>query len=263
MRYRILVGVIPFLLPLTAIAADSPGATPLTAIQVCEPIGEQAYIMQLVCPTGDAPAFKRKGNVGPREELTKEDADYLLKNPGRGYARLAPGQRDLHWIDEYELTCKNQPPQKIYMDMYHCGIVNNPAPPQGFRMNINPSILTTRNANFHEPLDVEAKTLIDQILDCRITMLYASKLPNVTNAAAMRKLYPRLQIAAYMVGATADYDHAFADIFRSNLPAKPTLDTANDLIKIADLCLIQFSNRPELHLWEWKSEAMSKVYPES
>src|SRR5690606_22705589 len=56
--------------PTSALPADTepapagPGSARLTAVEVCMPEGERAYLERLRCPDGVAPAHRRAGSVG-------------------------------------------------------------------------------------------------------------------------------------------------------------------------------------------------------
>lgn len=97
------------------------------------PVGQRAYLASLMCPSGQAPAFKRIGSMGPRVEpvgdaQSKQMLDQLLQRKA-----LAAGEADHHTIDAYELSC-GESKRTLYMDMYHC---SQPAPkvaPAGFTL---------------------------------------------------------------------------------------------------------------------------------
>jgi hypothetical protein len=94
------------------------GESVRAAIEVCRPDGEHAYLARLVCPTGEAATFDRRGSFGPRNELP---ADQPLSEQVANARRdpLPPGEVDYHVVDGYEVTC-GASKRLIYLDMYHC-----------------------------------------------------------------------------------------------------------------------------------------------
>jgi hypothetical protein len=113
------------------------GESKATAVEVCKPSGERAYLARLVCADGTRPTFVRQGSFGMRtahfEDLPKEQQDELFKTMLSGRA-LKPGEKDYHVIDGYEVTC-GQVKRIVYMDMYHCEASPPDKAPAGFRMN--------------------------------------------------------------------------------------------------------------------------------
>lgn len=115
----------------TPAPAPAPAPTPAglgeskaSAIEVCMPAGQRAYLAALLCPSGQAPAFKRIGSMGSRivpvgDAQSKQMLDQLLSRKP-----LAPGEPDYHVVDAYELSCGDSK-RTLYLDMYHCG---QPAP---------------------------------------------------------------------------------------------------------------------------------------
>lgn len=67
-----------------------------------QPQGQQAYLRRLRCPTGEAPSFERAGNIG--------------EGPF-GFI-----------VDLYKVTCPEQQPVDIHIDMYHDGPENRAVP---------------------------------------------------------------------------------------------------------------------------------------
>lgn len=115
--------------PAAAPAAVTLGTSRETAIEVCQPSGERAYLRRLRCPDGAAPAFDRAGSVGPRTPLTKPEHEEMAIQ--QMTAPIPPGQPDFHTLDLYEVTCGDRVTE-LFFDMYHC---DKPAPedaPAGF-----------------------------------------------------------------------------------------------------------------------------------
>jgi hypothetical protein len=106
--------------PDSSIQADDAGygESVRAAIEVCRPDGEHAYLGRLVCPTGEAASFDRRGSFGPRNELP---ADQPLSEQIASARRdpLPPGEVDYHVVDGYEVSCDGSK-RMIYFDMYHC-----------------------------------------------------------------------------------------------------------------------------------------------
>jgi hypothetical protein len=96
-----------------------------TAIEVCHPDGERAYLARLVCPNGAPATFDRLGTYGPRNELP---SDKPLSEQVASARRdpLEPGEVDYHVVDGYEVACGTSK-RLLYLDMYHC---HQPAPTQ-------------------------------------------------------------------------------------------------------------------------------------
>ena len=96
-----------------------------TAIEVCMPAGERAYLARLVCPSGESPKYQRIGSVGLRYKmpgsLTDDQQLALARRQATG---LEQGEIDHHMIDKYEVACPFEV-KYIFLDMYHC----NSAPP--------------------------------------------------------------------------------------------------------------------------------------
>lgn len=250
----------------SAFAAETPGQTAKSAIEVCEPIGQQAYLKQLVCPNGKAPLFERKGNVGFRNEpanpqvvmATIGDRDALMRN------NIPAGTPDFHMVDEYDVTCAGTPPQKLYLDMYHCGALTPLTPPAGFSVDVDPDILVIRNNHTDTKPSADNQKLISRLLECEFGMLYGSKLPIVTNAAAMRALYPRLGVTAFMLGATADQYRAQGDAIKTRTTTGDKLTVATAIAREAEVCRSEFTARAdELQLYKWRSSKLRKMYPEA
>jgi hypothetical protein len=111
------------------------GQSKATAIEVCGPPGQRAYLNQLVCTTGERPSYRRVGSFGARTAvppLSGEDAAARLKRALSTRA-LKPGEVDEHIVDGYEVVCSDTT-HMIYLDMYHC---EQPAPttaPPGFKL---------------------------------------------------------------------------------------------------------------------------------
>ncbi len=122
--------------PATPAAPSGLGRTKATAIEVCRPQGERAYLSQLECAGGERPKYRRVGSFGPRTPVppARSDADVTAQLKRALSARaLRPGEPDIHIVDGYEVVC-NDATHMIYMDMYHC---EQPAPtvaPPGFRL---------------------------------------------------------------------------------------------------------------------------------
>lgn len=122
--------------PSSTPAPDTPGSTKESAIEVCRPAGQRAYLSQLRCPDGNAPAFHRVGSVGERNPTPKGSPELDLMSIMNANRRLQPGEVDVHIVDRYELRC-GAAVSTVFLDMYHCG---QPAPqvaPAGFKLQQN------------------------------------------------------------------------------------------------------------------------------
>lgn len=108
------------------------GESKQTAVEVCMPAGERAYISRLVCSNNQSPSFKRLGNVGERNSIPKDlslEQEKVLLEKLINRTPLQPGEPDYHIIDAYELVCGEEK-RVIYLDMYHC---NQPTPAEAIR----------------------------------------------------------------------------------------------------------------------------------
>jgi hypothetical protein len=112
------------------------GETKATAIEVCKPMGQRAYLSRLVCADGTRPTFTRIGSFGSRtkepENMSKEQSSAVLDAMLTGRA-LKPGEIDLHIVDGYEVAC-GAVKRTLYMDMYHCQSPPPEQAPAGFTL---------------------------------------------------------------------------------------------------------------------------------
>lgn len=112
------------------------GESKATAIEVCRPMGQRAYLSRLVCADGTRPTFNRIGSFGSRmpepANMSKEQSGAVLEAMLTGRA-LKPGETDLHVVDGYEVSCGTVK-RTIYMDMYHCHSAPPEQAPAGFTM---------------------------------------------------------------------------------------------------------------------------------
>lgn len=117
----------------TKAPAGDPGSTPATALNVCTPDGETAYLARLRCPDGRAPKFERSGSVGPRRDpQTKQEEDLMSKHAIE-MAKVKPGEPDFHILDAFEVTCADGK-HEVFLDMYHCGEPEPTVAPKGFTL---------------------------------------------------------------------------------------------------------------------------------
>lgn len=116
------------------------GVVKATAIEVCRPAGEQAYLSRLVCSDGKSPVFRRIGSFRPRTHfpstLSSEQVNRLIE---KRHAPLKPGETDHHTVDRYELLC-GETRYLVYMDMYHCDGPPTQALPPGFDDKARPQL---------------------------------------------------------------------------------------------------------------------------
>jgi hypothetical protein len=111
------------------------GEIKATAIEVCRPQGQRAYLDRLQCAdSGLAPSYRRVGSFGdrsdPPQQLNTEQSAVALDQI-LTVRPLKPGEPDYHIIDGYEVVC-GATKRMIYMDMYHCDKPPPSAVPAGF-----------------------------------------------------------------------------------------------------------------------------------
>ncbi|NMB74249.1 MAG: hypothetical protein GYA21_03865 [Myxococcales bacterium] len=104
------------------------GMTKELAIEVCLPPGEHLFLSELRCASGQAPTFKRSGNVGPRNPMASESFDEAWMDP---FVAVPKGKKDEHIVDRYEVVCADKT-VILFFDMYHCGTPKPWAAPKGF-----------------------------------------------------------------------------------------------------------------------------------
>ena len=110
-------------------AAPGLGDTKATAIEVCMPPGQRAYLNRLLCGDGSKPSYFRVGNFGSRNEVPPKLSDEHQARLMLG--KLQPGDPDLHIVDGYQVSC-GETKRMVYMDMYHCKQAPPTAVPAGF-----------------------------------------------------------------------------------------------------------------------------------
>ena len=112
------------------------GLSKATAIEVCRPLGERAYLNQLQCADGERPKYRRVGSFGPRTATPPPSSDAEAKaqlKRALSAKTLRPGEPDIHVVDGYEVVCSDGK-HMIYMDMYHCEQPPPSEAPPGFRL---------------------------------------------------------------------------------------------------------------------------------
>lgn len=126
-------------MPTTSQPKDALGESKASAIEVCRPEGQRAYLSRLVCGDGASPHYRRVGSFGNRTELpnnantlSKEEQNALLDSILGRTPRQA-GEPDYHIVDVYEVACGSER-RSLYMDMYHCDAQPPGEAPPGFTM---------------------------------------------------------------------------------------------------------------------------------
>ena len=112
-----------------SVDAPRPGDSKRTALEVCRPAGERAYLSRLVCADGTTPTVRRVANVGWRNDLPNGGPNLS----GDAYAPLPPGVADWHIVDDYEVVCSGAK-HAVFLDMYHCDQPPPTATPTGFTL---------------------------------------------------------------------------------------------------------------------------------
>ena len=115
-------------------SAEALGLKPETAIEVCDPAGQRAYLSRLVCPNGARPEFAREGSFGERhpvpESMSDEEQMGLMMDM-LAHRELAADNVDYHIVDGYSVTCGVET-TLLYLDMYHCAGATPDVAPPGF-----------------------------------------------------------------------------------------------------------------------------------
>ena len=100
------------------------GATKASAIEVCNPSGQRAYLSRLRCKDGATPKFGRAGSYGhrnppppkpPARDGGEDDCGELCET----FGPVKPGGVDQHMVDGYDVVCPDKS-TFLYLDMYHC-----------------------------------------------------------------------------------------------------------------------------------------------
>jgi hypothetical protein len=121
-------------LPSTSAQHSQVGETKASAIEVCRPAGQRAYLDRLQCADGSALSYRRIGSFGERtkipDDFTDEEQAALFESVING-TQLRPGEPDYHVIDGYVVNCGTTE-RVIYMDMYHCSTPATVDVPAGF-----------------------------------------------------------------------------------------------------------------------------------
>ena len=115
-------------------ATSQPGMSKLTAIEVCEVVGEREYLKKLRCADDYPPTFERAGNAGMRNEIKTADDERVADEQFMSTKPLKSGVTDFHTVDRYEVVCRGKT-VNLYLDMYHCPESKTHAVPPGFTLN--------------------------------------------------------------------------------------------------------------------------------
>lgn len=130
----LLLGFMACSIPTLAQAQNVPpaqwGLAPTLPVETCQVSGSQQYLKQLRCADGKVLSWQRRGNVGPRAPMPEGVDVVALIERYMAFEPLADGERDHHFVDEYQLDCGGQV-QSLYMDMYHCDVPSPPRAPEG------------------------------------------------------------------------------------------------------------------------------------
>ncbi|HDS0948079.1 TPA: hypothetical protein QDZ34_000538 [Stenotrophomonas maltophilia] len=103
-------------------------------VEVCQPIGQHAYLARLVCSDQSRPRFERGGSVGNRNPPSSDRAVREREFEAMmTFAPLAEGATDYHVIDRYDVQC-GETTTAVYMDMYHCPAAPVQRAPAGFTL---------------------------------------------------------------------------------------------------------------------------------
>jgi hypothetical protein len=109
------------------------GVVKESAIEVCGPKGERAYLDRLACSDGGAVKYQRTGSVGFRNEPKSKQDEKAVQAQMMSAEPIKPGQKDFHMLDGYEVAC-GAVKTLLYLDMYHCPEPKDQGAPLGFSL---------------------------------------------------------------------------------------------------------------------------------
>ncbi len=101
---------------------------------MCKPAGQVAYLSRLRCADGRAPAFVRIGLSGYRSPRAGDDDYARSADQVRTMRPLADGETDLHPVDAFAVTCGDDEPRRVHLDMYHCAREEPTVAPPGMSL---------------------------------------------------------------------------------------------------------------------------------
>ena len=104
-----------------------------SAIEVCGPKGERAYLDHVTCSDGSMVKYERTGSVGFRNEPKSKQDEKAVQAQMLGGKPIKPGQKDFHVLDGYEVEC-GAIKTVLYLDMYHCPEPKDQGAPPGFSL---------------------------------------------------------------------------------------------------------------------------------
>ena len=104
-----------------------------SAIEVCGPKGERAYLDHLTCSDGSAVKYERTGSVGFRNDPKSKQDEKAVQAQMLGAKPIKSGQKDFHMVDGYEVEC-GVVKTVLHLDMYHCPEPKNQGAPPGFSL---------------------------------------------------------------------------------------------------------------------------------
>ena len=204
------------------------GESKLTAIEVCAPAGQHAYLSRLVCPDGAAAKYNRLGSVGNRTEIPGNLSPEQEKEWRDGLGRrspVRPGAPDYHVVDRYEVMCGDVK-HVVYMDMYHCEMPPPDRAPRGFAfrsLEISPALqtvllrlLNTASLEYHDQIvsAVQASGLLREHLN---RLAISGKLKDVKILPQSDLPQPKAKLfGGFVDGATIYLSTSFLDALRKN-----------------------------------------------
>jgi hypothetical protein len=123
--------IVPALVQAREVPSAQWGLDPSMPVETCQASGSQQYLKQLRCADGQELSWQRRGNLGPRTPAPEGVDVVALIRRYTDLKPLAEGERDHHFVDEYQLDCGGQV-QSLYVDMYHCHVPAPTRAPEGF-----------------------------------------------------------------------------------------------------------------------------------
>jgi len=112
--------------------AVGPGMSPTSAIEVCMPEGERAYLSRLRCPGGKPPTVLGRSPVALQQAAV--GAGDVTESQGQRASEA--GESRVRVVDRFDLDCGDASQSLfVFLDMYHCPAPPTSAAPRGLELS--------------------------------------------------------------------------------------------------------------------------------